>query len=506
MSKLVKFPLFILAALIALFIIAALVFSTLLTPKDALKYADAAIYQKTGHHLRINGKASWSFFPWLGFDATQLEISNPAGFSGDSLATIGEMQIRVKLIPLFRGQVQAGDVIIKNSNFNLITNKAGASNWQAPASTQPANNSSADSAEKAAPMVVSIASINIQNANVNLVNQQAGSRTQIQKFNLKTNNLGDQGDLTIKSDWQLVSAESAGTVNNISFTGVLHTDKAKQRLSMPDLDLENKLTRPNLPNLLVKLTGALEVDIKNQTANINDLQISVANLVLSGKFGATNILATPSFTLNLSSNSASVAELSRALSGNGGVSGTLKFNVAATTRGGSPAALISNMSGNGKFSLDGLALVTKMNQYINDGISRSKRNVSYNGDNAKYVSIWAPFTIRNGILYNPVNTSLRSPRVSGSGQINLATQAVSYRLSASMRLNIANHSIPVTFPIYVGGTISNLSFNADTNAIASQIVAYFAKSLIQDGIKTLMQGNQGGSGNKIPIKIPFFGN
>ncbi len=506
MSKLIKYPLIILGALIALFIVAAIIFATLVSPKDALKYTDNSVYQKTGHHLIINGKASWSFFPWLGFDATQLEISNAPGFQGAALANIGEMQIKVKLIPLFSGKIQVGDVVIRNSNFNLITNKAGVSNWQNPAGNQAEPAAGANDAIKAAPIAISVASIDIQNANVNLVNQQAGSNTSIQKFNLTTGEIKGPTDIQIKSSLQLISAQSAGTVNNISFNGILHTDPANQSFSMPDLNLQNKITRPKLPSLLFKLTGALQANIKNQTAVITNLQISLANLILSGNFNATNILATPKFNFTLNSNSASVAELSRAINGSAGASGTLKFNISGSTSGGSSTALIKNLNGSGQFSLDGLALATKMNQYINDGISRSKRNINYSGDNTKYVSIWAPFSIRSGILYNSnLSTSLKSPQISGSGQVNLMSQAVSYRLMASMTLAIDKQQIPISFPIYVGGTISNLTFNPDTNAIASQIIAYFAKSLIQNGIKNLLQGPQNG-GNKVPIKIPFFGN
>lgn len=506
MSKLIKYPLIILGALIALFVVAAIIFTTLISPKDALKYADNSIYQKTGHHLTIKGKASWSFFPWLGFDATQLEISNSPGFQGPALASIGEMQIRVKLIPLFSGKIQVGDVVVKNSNFNLITNKAGVNNWQNPAGNKAEPASDASDAVKAAPIAISVASIDIQNANVNLSNQQAGSATRIQKFNLTTGEINGPRDIQIKSSLQLLSAQAAGTVNNISFNGVLHTDSVNQSFSIPNLNLQNRISRPKLSDLLVKLSGALQVNFKNQTAAINNLQISVANLILSGKFSAANIFATPAFNFNLVSNSASVAELSRAINGSAGASGSLKLNISGSTSGGSSTALIKNLNGSGQFNLDGLALATKMNQYINDGISRSKRGGTYNGDNTKYVSISAPFSIRNGILYNSsLSTSLKSPRISGSGQVNLMSQAVSYRLNASMTLSIDKQQIPISFPIYVGGTISNLTFNPDTNAIAGQIVAYFAKSLLQNGIKNLLQGPQGG-GSKIPIKIPFFGN
>lgn len=504
MSKLIKFALSIIGAIILLFVIAAVLFTTLLSPKDALHYADNSIYQKTGHHLIIHGKASWSFFPWLGFEATHLEISSTSGFQGPALATIGEMQIRVKLIPLFKHHLEIGNIIIKNANFNLITNKAGTSNWQ-NSNNRDSNASNNSSAAKAAALSFTIAGITIQNANLNLVDQKAGSNTRIQKFNLTTSGISGHSDIDIKSDLQLISGQAAGTINNISFTGTLHTDQASQSLQLPDLNLQDKITRPNLSPLLIKITGNLQANGNAQTATITNLNISLANLILTGSLNATNILATPTLNLNLTSNSASVAELTRALNGSSSVSGTLKFNINATTSGASQAILTKNLNGNGQFNLSNLALATKMNQYINDGISRAKRSGSFNGDTTKYVSIWAPFSIRNGILYNPsLSTSLKSPRISGSGQVNLMSQAVSYRLNASMTISIGKNQIPVTFPIYVGGTLSNITFTPDTNAIAGQIVAYFAKNLLQNGIKNLLQGPQGGSG--IPIKVPFFGN
>lgn len=508
MSKGLKYTGIVIGLIIAFLIIAAVLLTTLVTPKDVVGYADKYVYQKTGHHLTIKGKAGWSFFPWIGFDATHIELSNPPGFGDAPLATIGDLRIKVQLMPLFRGKVNIGTIVLDNSNFNLITNKQGQTNFQSLTALSASSNSTPSATattSKGAPMAISVASIQIHDANIINMNQQTNQTSKIQHFNLETGSFASLENVDIKSSLEMSSSQS-NSVNKVRFTGTLNINPNAHTFTMNDFDLRDDIIRQGLPNLLLKVTAILNANMQTQVLTLNQLKASLANLVLTGSFTARNFLATPSFNLVLNSNSASVAELTRALTGKGGGSGQLKFSANLNTSGATQQALTKNLNGGGQFSLNNLALATRMNQYINDGIKRSNRGDNYQGDTTKSVSIWSNYTVRGGIIYiNSLTTSLKNPIITGGGSVNLMTQGLAITLNASTTISISHNAIPIHFPIYVGGTISNPTFTPDTNAIAGQIIAYFAKNLLQAPLKGVI-GTVKSGGKALPFKIPFFGN
>ncbi len=504
MIKALKWISIVIGTIILLLIVASIILANVISPKEVVVQIDKQLYAKTGHHLIIKGKASWSFFPWLGFNASHIEITNSPGFGSKPLASVGDLQVKVKLMPLFSRQVQVGNVVVKNAVFNLVTNKAGQSNWQSlinAKSTGTNTKPDHSTADKVAPLAISITKIDIDNANVFMTDQKNNTITKFEKFNLQMASSGDLNNIAIKSSLQMSSNQSTN-INQISFTGHAKANAANQKINISDFNLQSNTLRKDLPTLKLTLTGDLLADNKTQTITLNKMRVSIANLVLNGTAKVFNYNATPSYRLQFTSNAASVAQLTQTLTGKSSASGNIKLSTNVTTSGSNQAQLIKNMNGSGQFSLSNVALGSQLNQFIDDGIKRANRNANTTAA-TKYVSVWGNYTINNGIFNNSnLSTSLKNPVVNGGGQINLLTQAISYRLTASTTISIDKNQIPITFPVYIGGTISNPTYRADTGAIATQIATYLAKGLIQNQLKKVFEG---GNGKNLPIKVPFFG-
>lgn len=120
---------FILGCLGVFFIASAILLYIFLEPSRYKAQISQAFYQKTQRQLSLKD-ASLSLFPWLGVQLKGVQISNPPGFSAQQpFATIHEIDLKVRVIPLFSGHLEFGKVLIKDPDIKLIKNSAGA-NWQ----------------------------------------------------------------------------------------------------------------------------------------------------------------------------------------------------------------------------------------------------------------------------------------------------------------------------------------------------------------------------------------
>ena len=98
MKKTFKILAIVLGSVVALLIVGAVVITLTFDPN---KYKDDIIQivkQQTGRDLKIDGKISLSFFPWIGAELPALELSNAAGFDKKPFAQVKQAGIAVKLV------------------------------------------------------------------------------------------------------------------------------------------------------------------------------------------------------------------------------------------------------------------------------------------------------------------------------------------------------------------------------------------------------------------------
>ena len=129
MGKLLKFILWLVAALVLLVVIAAVVLPMVVDPNDYKDEIAAAVAEQTGRTLTIEGDIGLSVFPWLGLDIGPTQLSNAAGFAEASMARMQAVQVRVKLLPLLRKQLEVDKVLLAGLQLNLAKDKQGRSNW-----------------------------------------------------------------------------------------------------------------------------------------------------------------------------------------------------------------------------------------------------------------------------------------------------------------------------------------------------------------------------------------
>lgn len=100
-------------------------------PVDTFKaQAEQRVQEATGRKLTIAGPVKVSLLPNLAIVAKDVHFANAPGFSTPEMATLGGLELRLKLLPLLSGEVAIDSFVLDKPVINLEVNKQGQSNWQ----------------------------------------------------------------------------------------------------------------------------------------------------------------------------------------------------------------------------------------------------------------------------------------------------------------------------------------------------------------------------------------
>lgn len=253
-------------------------------PNDYKQEISSQVEKATGRTLTLNGDIKLSVFPWIALELGPLSLSNAAGFKADSFAKVKAAEIRIKLLPLLKKQLEMDTVILDGLVLNLEKSKAGTSNWDdlvdnsdsattnnATESTQ-SDTSTDDTPSLAA---ISIAGVKLTNANIFWSNAATAENYQLQNFNLNTDPLvpGKATSLTMAFD---IASTSPQAKAHIGLDTQVMVDMENQRYTLTNLTLNTQASGKELPFTQTNLTlsGDIDADILKQLVTIDDLSFS----------------------------------------------------------------------------------------------------------------------------------------------------------------------------------------------------------------------------------------
>ena len=310
MKKLLK----ILASLVgvAVVLIVAVIIAApfLFDPNEQKPRIEALVKSKTGRDLSIQGDVSLSVFPWLGVSVGRLTLGNAPGFEAKTFAQVDSMEVRVKLLPLVKKQVEMDTVAIDGLALHLARNSSGVSNWddlvamsEKPAAEIP----------EGPPLIAALAigGVNLSNASVTIDDAQSGHKLRIANLKLTTGpvSLGAPVAVTTEFDFAGGPPETSGHVSvsteialdltaerytaqafqlalavdgdaipgskaNLEAKGNVTFDAAAQRLEITALDLRSD--NPAIPGArgTLALSGDLSAVLSTQEVNADNLKLS----------------------------------------------------------------------------------------------------------------------------------------------------------------------------------------------------------------------------------------
>ncbi len=242
MKKLIKIIGIIVVAVFALVIAAAVAVTLFFDPNDYKDDITAMVKEKTGRELQLDGKLSLSFFPWIGLEVGKAELGNAPGFGKKPFASVQEVGVKVKLLPLLHKQVVMDTVILKGLRLNLERNQAGRGNWEGlggkPGAAPAAKTAPAAKGEAAGGMVeLHIEGVRVSDAHISWDDAQSGQHLALENFNLSTGALGAATAVPVDMDFDLITGKDARP-RRLEMSAKVALDAEKQTLNVQDLDFK----------------------------------------------------------------------------------------------------------------------------------------------------------------------------------------------------------------------------------------------------------------------------
>jgi len=303
MKRLLKWLLGGAALLVGLVAVAALGLVLLVDPNDYRQEIAAKVSQQTGREFRIEGDIAFSFFPWLGFEFGAMELGNAPGFDKQPFARIASADAKVKLLPLFRMQVQMDTVVLHGMTLRLERRADGRSNWDdlvsaaepAPAATKK-QKAAARSPEKLL-AGLAINGIEVRDANVLWIDKQTDQQLELKHFALTSGaiSLARPIPLTLSGEVALAKPKLAGT---FALSANVSVALEAERYRLEKLAVKTDLSGSLFPGgrLKAELQADAMADLKQQLAEVKGLQLSTLGSELEGEINVSHLLEQPAAT------------------------------------------------------------------------------------------------------------------------------------------------------------------------------------------------------------------
>ncbi len=325
MPKIFKIASIIMVIIFVVFITAGILLTQLIDPNNYKTEISNKVYQTTGHRLTINGKISWSFFPWLGLNVNDIALSNLKHFGGDDMATSKVAEVKVALFPLFIGKVDIDNITLNNFQLKLIKNRHGQGNWQNITTSNTSSTKKSDNKpnHSHSGMNLAVNNIDIINGNINWRDDQAKQHIILQNINIHGKNIGFSTPFNISIDSHIVSASPTinaqvhvsgnitinhdlshfalsnftTKINNLqingnisgssnNYSGHINVNTFNPKTWLHSLHLHNINTANN--KALTKFKGQIDFNGTNHSLNMHNINIHLDNSNLTGNIAVQN--------------------------------------------------------------------------------------------------------------------------------------------------------------------------------------------------------------------------
>jgi len=256
-------------------------------PNDHKDRIIAMVEEETGRQLKLEGDIKLSYYPWLGIEVSGVTLGNAEGFGDGPFFHADALALRIKTMPLLKKQFELDTLRLHGVEINLAKNKEGVSNWDDLVGEKDADARKQEPIQMAA---VILGGVDIKDTRFTWVDHTSGQTFRISDLNMSTGELSFGDPIDIKMNLKAESSQPA-----------IKTDLRMQGTAIYDLDAEiyafspieviAKLTGKNIPggSADLKFKTSVTFNLKEDTASVNDLTLSVLGMLVEAQLNASNI-------------------------------------------------------------------------------------------------------------------------------------------------------------------------------------------------------------------------
>ena len=285
------------------------------------------VKKQTGRELTITGDLSPSVFPWAGITIGEISLANARDFGNQPFARIAGADVKVKLLPLIKREINVRTVELTGLQMDLQMAADGTTNWDdlinsTTTTTTTTEEEGQDDAEvttevegsSATIAALAVGGIEIIDANVSWKDATTGTDAKLSSFNLSTGAIELAKPFDLNVDFSIIS-QSMDLQADVEAEANLMVDLNKQIYSINDLTLDTDAKGGALPGgaLKAKLGGEVIAMLNNQEIDVSALWLNVLGIELRGALKVENLDTEPTITGQLNTKEFSPRDVMSAL-------------------------------------------------------------------------------------------------------------------------------------------------------------------------------------------------
>ncbi len=297
MEKPLKIILSIIAGVVLLVVLMVGAVFLLIQPNNFKPEIVAAVKEKTGRDLVIDGDLKLAIFPALGLSSGKMTLGNATGFEQTNFASLEESRINIELLPLLSKKIEVSGVAIKGLILNLSKNEQGLTNWDdlnlKKTSTQVSPNIAVPSQQQIAATATvgaaavlssfSVGSVRIENAQINWQDLQTGQNFLIKDLSLNSDRV--KFNQPFAMDWSFVMVDAKSNITQtVKMNTILTTNEKFDTITLTHSSLQTVTTGDSIPNKSISSSMTIaegNISKPQQSFKLIDLELKSADLTLN---------------------------------------------------------------------------------------------------------------------------------------------------------------------------------------------------------------------------------
>lgn len=312
MARFLKITALIMGILIVLIVIAGLIIPMIIDVNDHKDRISLEIKKATGYEVVMEGDIELSLVPWMGLSLGKTHVANPPEFGDTPLASLDELQVRIKFWPLFSGRVEADRIILNRFELALIKDENGRQNWIIPEepSAEPELTPAEPLPEREIPAAeppsrtisdFNIEGLQVANAAISYEDRQTSQSMSIRDFNLETGRISMDAPFDISADMKIQSS-NPDIQSDLKFSALAAFDSQNDLVRLDNfllnISARGEILATPIQNDSVR--GDLIYELSNNAIHLNNLDIDIYEAQIRGKVFASSLDGTPdiSFEIN----------------------------------------------------------------------------------------------------------------------------------------------------------------------------------------------------------------
>ncbi|MBT8129629.1 MAG: AsmA family protein [Gammaproteobacteria bacterium] len=244
----------------------------------------------TGRQINIAGDLDISLYPWIGIKVNDVTVSNNEAFSNKAFLTVGQCDVRVKILPLLQKRLEIERLVLNRLSLNLEKNTAGEKNWAGLI-----GKSGSHQAGKGSGLAgLAIGGIDLKEASLRWLDRSTGKEYKITRLSMSADAVNNNQLLPVALK-AFVESGHPEWMAAVNAKAKLAFDENTAMVDARDLKLTAKALLPNsgIDSIKIAMIADSTINLENSRASLSNARISLLGLVISGDVDIEDIFSFP---------------------------------------------------------------------------------------------------------------------------------------------------------------------------------------------------------------------